>query len=169
MADARRRGPPDTWPLLEARLAPDPRLDVAVITHIDSDHIGGMVPYFQSPLARTVATSGSTGGPTCRTPAAPAASPRASRSSLPARRGRGAGPRRDAGAELPWNLAFGGGPIDTGDEGGFLEVHVPDGPRITVLSPTTKRLTALATMWQRAIEEARRGTGWTRGPTNLLP
>ena len=48
-------GPPDTWPLLEARLAPDPRIDVAVITHIDSDHIGGMIPYLQSPLAAQAA------------------------------------------------------------------------------------------------------------------
>ena len=47
-------GPPDTWPMLEARLKDDPRIDVAVITHIDSDHIGGMIPYLTSPLASSI-------------------------------------------------------------------------------------------------------------------
>ena len=51
-------GPPDTWPLLEARLRrldPDDRhIDVAVITHIDSDHIGGMLPFLASDLAADV-------------------------------------------------------------------------------------------------------------------
>ena len=51
-------GPPDTWPTLESRLrrlAPDDRhLDVAVISHIDSDHIGGMIPFLTSDLAETV-------------------------------------------------------------------------------------------------------------------
>ena len=49
-------GPPDTWPLLEARLerlpVDDRRIDVVVITHIDSDHIGGMLPFFQSEFAQ---------------------------------------------------------------------------------------------------------------------
>ena len=49
-------GPPDTWPLLAARLerlpVDDRRLDVVVITHIDSDHIGGMLPFFQSEFAQ---------------------------------------------------------------------------------------------------------------------
>ena len=50
-------GPPDTWPLLKARLdrlpASNPAIDVAVVTHIDSDHIGGMIPFLASDFART--------------------------------------------------------------------------------------------------------------------
>src|SRR5689334_14820713 len=46
-------GPPDTWPTLRARLnrlpRADRRLDLVVVTHIDSDHIGGMLPFFESP------------------------------------------------------------------------------------------------------------------------
>ena len=51
-------GPADTWPLLQARLdrlpATDPSIDVAVVTHIDSDHIGGMIPFLASDFARTL-------------------------------------------------------------------------------------------------------------------
>ena len=49
-------GPADTWPLLQARLdrlpATDPTIDAAVVTHIDSDHIGGMIPFLASDFAR---------------------------------------------------------------------------------------------------------------------
>ena len=49
-------GPSDTWPLLEARLNRLPktsrRIDVAVVTHVDSDHIGGFIPFVQSEFAR---------------------------------------------------------------------------------------------------------------------
>jgi len=61
------------------------------------------------------------------------------------------------GRVLPWNLAFGGGPIDTGPEAGFIEVPVDDGPHITVLSPTTERLRILAKKWSQAQAEAKRG------------
>ena len=48
-------GPSDTWPLLEARLAKLPKasrqIDVAVVTHVDSDHIGGFLPFVRSDFA----------------------------------------------------------------------------------------------------------------------
>src|SRR4051794_4055961 len=48
-------GPPDTWPRLKKRLdalpAKDRRLDLVVITHIDSDHIGGILPLFTEGIA----------------------------------------------------------------------------------------------------------------------
>ena len=40
------------------------------------------------------------------------------------------GGARAAGAPPPWNLAFDGGPLETGDEAGFVEYVVPDG-RVT--------------------------------------
>ena len=55
-------------------------------------------------------------------------------------------------------MAFGGGPIDTGNAGGFLDIELPDGPRVTVLSPTTKRLQILQSTWLETISSARRGT-----------
>ena len=149
-------GPPDTWPLLEARLTPDPRVDVAVVTHIDSDHIGGIIPYLQSPLARQAGDvwfNGRSHLPGLGTTRSVAQG----ESVVAALTGAAAGAA--SGPAFPWNAAFGGGPIDTGPEAGYLEHVVPGGPRITVLSPTTKRLTALATLWAAALDDARRGPG----------
>jgi hypothetical protein len=149
-------GPPDTWPLLEARLTPDPRIDVAVITHIDSDHIGGMIPYLQSPLGQHASDVWFNGRP--HLPGLGATRSVAQGESVVAALA-GSAPRSAGGTTTGWNAAFGGGAIDTGSEAGFLEHVVPDGPRITVLSPTTKRLTALSTVWAAALDDARRGPG----------
>jgi len=148
-------GPPDTWPLLEARLKDDPRIDVAVITHIDSDHIGGMIPYLGSPLASSIGDvwfNGRTHLPDL--PQRSVAQGESVVAALLATPELGGG--RGAGTPLPWNLAFGGGPIDTGEEAGFVEHAVPDGPTITLLSPTTKRLQALAATWYAAVSDATR-------------
>ena len=115
-------GPPDTWPLLQerlARLAADGQdVDVAVVTHIDSDHIGGMVPLLRDPAARAMVGDVWFNGE----PQLPDDGP-------------GAGAQRDAGgggrcgadpgvrpvsAALPWNAAFDDGAIDVGDPGGFV-------------------------------------------------
>lgn len=149
-------GPPDTWPLLEARLTPDPRIDVAVITHIDSDHIGGMIPYLQSPLGQQAADVWFNGRP--HLPGLGTTRSVAQGESVVAALA-GAAAQQSPGTTSAWNAAFGGGAIDTGAEAGFLVHEVPDGPRITVLSPTTKRLTALATLWSAALDDARRGPG----------
>jgi beta-lactamase superfamily II metal-dependent hydrolase len=161
-------GPPDTWPLLEARLAKlpadDQHIDVAVVTHIDSDHIGGMIPFVQSEFARTNVGDFWFNA----------------RPHLPDATGRtrsvGQGESLAAellgereGPVLPWNRAFGGGAIDTGGEAEFIEVPVPDGPRITVLSPTHKRLGILAAKWYDAIEAARRNEQEPDAPDEMAP
>ena len=148
-------GPPDTWPLLEARLADDPRIDVAVITHIDSDHIGGMIPYLGSPLATSIGDVWFNGGSHLPGPAQRSVAQ--GESVMSTLLGTAELVGQAAGTPLPWNLAFGGGPIDTGEEAGFVEHVVPDGPRITLLSPTTERLRALATVWHAAVRDATRG------------
>jgi hypothetical protein len=161
-------GPPDTWPLLEARLEDDPRIDVAVITHIDSDHIGGMIPYLTSQLASSIGDiwfNGRTHLPDLpRRSVAQGESVVAALLASPELAG-----APTAGAPLPWNIAFGGGPIDTGEEAGFVEHAVLDGPRITLLSPTTKRLQALATGWYAALQDATRGEDETRPPDVPVP
>jgi hypothetical protein len=147
-------GPPDTWPVLDARLRrlppEDRHIDVAVVTHVDSDHIGGMIPFLTSDHAETVRDYWFNGG-----------------SHLP-----GAGTERsieqgeslaatltgvDAGHALAWNKAFDSGPVHTAEGAGFTEVRVRNGPTVTVLSPTGKRLESLAKAWAKALEEARRG------------
>ena len=161
-------GPPDTWPLLETRLKDDPRIDVAVITHIDSDHIGGMIPYLTSPLAASIGDVWFNGR--THLPDLPQRSVTQGESVVAALLGTpeldGA---RSAGTPLPWNLAFGGGPLETGQEAAFVEYAVPDGPRITLLSPTTKRLLALATAWYAAIRDATRGEEESGQPDSPAP
>ncbi len=162
-------GPPDTWPLLGRRLKRDGpghrHLDVVVITHIDSDHIGGMVPFLGSELVRDVGDVWFNG----RTHLGDRAAPRSvaqGESVVTALMGSvaGGGP-----AAVPWNRAFGGGPIVTDPVSGFLEVAIDQGPRITVLSPTESRLGALRTSWATFLHRALRGRDRDlRGPPDLL-
>src|SRR6478672_1450396 len=117
-------GPPDTWPLLEARLTDDPRIDVAVITHIDSDHSGGMIPYLCSPLASSIGDVWFNGR--THLPDLQQRSVTQGESVVAALLGTDAlDGSRGARAPLPWNVAFGRGPIDSGHEAGFREYVVP--------------------------------------------
>jgi hypothetical protein len=140
----------------------DRRIDVAVVTHVDSDHIGGMIPFLESEHAEHVGDFWFNGhshlpGTGRRRSIAQGESVSA------ALTGKASGPR------TPWNAAFAGGPIDTGPEAGFLEVPVRGGPRITVVSPTTERLAALGRKWSEALETARRGTRQVREPDEPPP
>jgi beta-lactamase superfamily II metal-dependent hydrolase len=158
-------GPPDIWPTLEARLRQiDPAeqiLDVAVVSHIDSDHIGGMIPFLQTDLADKVGDYWFNGR--MHLPDRPTRSVRQGESVVAALLG------EQQGRQLPWNVAFGGGPIDTGEQAGFLEIPSEGGPHITVLSPTSKRLKALGRKWFDAIDEAKRGSGEEEQPDVILP
>ncbi len=157
-------GPPDTWPLLEARLQAldDRQLDVAVVSHVDSDHVGGMIPFLGSALADEVGDFWFNGR--AHLPGADRQRSITQGETLAATLTGGAGGRRTA-----WNTAFAGGPVETGDGAGFLEVPVPDGPRITVLSPTTARLAALAEQWDKALAAARRGRRELAEPDRPVP
>ena len=147
-------GPPDTWPLLAARLdrlpASGPTIDVAVITHIDSDHIGGMIPFLGSDFARDhVRDVWFNGRPHL-------AAPRRAPKSVTQGEAVGATLAGAPGAPpgMPWNLAFAGGAIATPAAPGFGELQVPEGPKITVLSPNPPRLAALAKVWFAALDKA---------------
>jgi beta-lactamase superfamily II metal-dependent hydrolase len=150
-------GPPDTWPVLDARLdqlsGRDRRLDVAVVTHVDSDHIGGMIPFVSSEHARRVGDHWFNGGSHL-----PAGTPDSHRERSIAQGESLVGTLTGGGQGDPlvWNKAFDGGPVEAADRAGFSEVRVRNGPRITVLSPTRERLEALAKAWRKALEEARR-------------
>jgi len=156
-------GPPDTWPLLRSRLQQAAReqraIDVAVITHVDSDHIGGMIPFLTSDLAKEVGDvwfNGATHLPGARRTRSIAQG----ESVVSALVGRPADPLSRTEGEpkpLPWNLAFRGGPVDVGERGQFVEVAVPGGPTITVLAPTTQRLARLRQKWDEFVEQASRG------------
>jgi beta-lactamase superfamily II metal-dependent hydrolase len=137
-------GPDDCWPTVKARLGqikPDARgvrhIDLAIISHIDHDHIGGAHLLFSE---KTLGLEfgdvwfnawqhfGERGvGEAIRL-----------------------GQILAADDTLPWNRAFTGGAIVTPGDGGYVEVPTaPDLPKLTLLSPTPRRLTALAKVWDR--------------------
>jgi len=147
-------GPPDTWPLLKARLdrlpLSDPTIDIAVVTHIDSDHIGGMIPFLASDFARAhVRDVWFNGRPQVTQPrSAPRSVAQAETVTATLHGAPGAQPG------MPWNLAFGGAAIATVPASGFRVLDVPGGPRITVLSPDGPRLAAIAKVWNDALDKA---------------
>lgn len=55
---------------------------------------------------------------------------------------------------LPWNVAFGGRAAGVRDEGPLPAVDLPDGLRITLLSPGAEQLARLKPVWREAIVEA---------------
>lgn len=150
-------GPPDAWPTLRTRLdalrGDDRRVDLVVITHIDSDHIGGLIPLFREGVPGLVIDDVWFNSPpprrSVRQGELVAALLLARRSAVAT--GRAAAP------PLPWNDLTGGAPVSADEQGGSVVVDVPDGPRLTVLSPTMKRLACLFDKWDEAVARAERG------------
>jgi len=145
-------GPSDTWPLLEARLnqlpADSRRIDVAVVTHVDSDHIGGFLPFVESDFAReNVRDFWFNGHPHLLDGSRPR-SIEQGESLGSVLTGRADGP------VLPWNQAFDEHAIVTRDDA-LVEVTPRGGPRITVLSPNADRLQRLARTWAAVLSRAR--------------
>jgi hypothetical protein len=154
-------GPPDTWPLLEARLDRLPasarQIDLAVVTHVDSDHIGGFLPFVQSDFAGTNVGDFWFNG----------------RQHLDGLVSRSIDQGESLGSvltgtpgeqTLPWNKAFDGAAIKTSDTG-LVELQIPQGgPHITVLSPDATTLEALVKKWAATLNEAQRGTRDIGGP-----
>ncbi len=148
-------GPPEAAAALTSRVdalpAGEREIDVVVITHIDSDHIGGVLPL----LERSDVTFGDVwfnGLP-----------------QLPEDEGlqtRSVAEGEDlvqlltgatrAGA-LPWNRVVDGNAIVTPDDRTVRELTPPGGPRITLLSPTPKRLRALRRKWEAELARVQRG------------
>jgi hypothetical protein len=165
-------GPPDTWPLLEARLRrlpPDDRaIDVAVVTHIDSDHIGGMIPLLSSDLAADIGDFWFNGRTHLPGDHGQPRSIDQGESVITALLG-GPGVGKEAGRQLPWNTAFGGGPIDTDAKTGVIQVSIPGGPTITVVSPTIRQLHSLRAKWSKVVAEAHRESRPMPEPDILEP
>lgn len=153
-------GPRASWPAVRARLEQLPagadgrrHIDLAIVSHVDHDHIGAMTDlladqalslrfgdiwfngreHLQWAGAGSAARSAQEGDALARVLGAP-------------------------GQACPWNRAFGGGPVRTAGDGGFVELPtVAGGPCITLLSPTPLRLQKLAPVWDRALARSHRG------------
>src|SRR4051812_26431012 len=148
-------GPPEAAGALAARvdaLPPGEReLDVVVVSHIDSDHIGGMLPL----LARDDLEIGDDwfNG----LPQLPPEDQLARRSVAEGQDLAELLTGATGGRPLPWNRVVGGSALVTDGDRSFRELPLGDGPKITLLSPTPKRLRALRRMWDRAVTRLQRG------------
>lgn len=141
-------GTDDCWPSLKKRLSEIPavdgkrHIDLAVISHIDHDHIGAAHAlfddrslglsfgdiWFNAPPQRT--SRGVAEGVSLAT-------------LLGAQR-----------TELPWNNTWGGKPAVTTTETPFVELPSGKGePRITLLSPNPKTLDALFKVWAAELQK----------------
>lgn len=144
-------GPDEAWPALRSRLHALPldergerRIDLAIVTHIDHDHIGAAAALFtDNTLGLTFDDVWFNGRHHLERGVAEG-------EALGALLGA-------AGRTLPWNRAFGGGAVVTPGQGEVLELPVRDGwPRLTLLAPTPHRLGVLLTAWDRELERFRR-------------
>jgi beta-lactamase superfamily II metal-dependent hydrolase len=148
-------GPPEAAAALARRVdalpAGEREIDVVVVTHIDSDHIGGVLPL----LERTDVTFHDVwfnGLP--QLPADERVQTRSVAEGEDLVRlltgGTGSAP-------LPWNRVVEGRALATPGDRTFREFPLPEGPRVTLLSPTPRRLLALRGAWEGALARARRG------------
>jgi len=149
-------GTPDTWPVLRARLlaldAAEREIDIAVISHIDSDHIGGMLPLLgDSDLGVRFGDVWFNG--LAQLPEQENGTSRSvAEGESVVRLLSGAGEMR-----LPWNRAFDGRAAMTAGDGRIRRLQRQTGPELTLLSPTPRRLRALRNLWATELGRMRRG------------
>lgn len=159
-------GPPGTAPALRRRIehaveAAGGRLhiDLLVVSHIDSDHIGGILSLLEAP------PTGVSFGDIWFN---------AYRHLLPPDLlGAVQGERLSAlltAKKLPWNLAFGGEAVVVPPAGPLPQITLPGGMTLTLLSPTPDKLARLAPKWADEAREAGLQLGIPAAPpaTDLL-
>ncbi len=149
-------GMPSDWPALRSRIealpAGDRRFDLVVVTHIDADHIGGMLPLFSNKeLGVSFGDVWFNGMPQLPEPVTGRTRSVAQGESLVSLLSGIA-----ESSAPPWNVAFDGRAVTTGAHN-FVTIERPDWPTITLLSPTNERLAALRKHWVKSIELLKRG------------
>jgi Metallo-beta-lactamase superfamily len=149
--------PREIPPGLAGRLARQPEdqraFDLVVCTHIDVDHIGGLLALAEDPPPGFRAADVWFNGRRHLDLLAPAQGDTLSATLT----------RRS----LPWNQAFGGAAVVVPPGDDLPVIDLP-GLRITLLSPSRAQLATLARSWPRVLAEAERGTGPERPPPDLL-
>lgn len=145
-------GPDECWPQLRTKLAsiaPDSSgqrvIDLAVISHIDHDHIGGASQLFSDHSLGL-----RFGDVWFNSPPRPATRGVAEGQSLAELLGA-------EDVDLPWNEISAGQPVATPSDGSFLELPAAsDEPRLTLLSPGPKQLGKLFKVWDKELARLRR-------------
>ena len=142
-------GTAGSFPALRARLralpAGERRLELLVVTHVDADHIAGVLKLLAAPdLGLRIGEVWFNGyrhlleGPL--EPFGPVQGEKLTQQILD--------------ADLPWNAAFGGGAVALDAAGAPPEHELAGGLTLTVLGPTRAKLAALEPEWAAACEEA---------------
>ncbi len=149
-------GMPSSWPQLRSRIqqAPSPVMfDLAVVSHIDADHIGGMLPLFDANdlnlRFRDIWFNGLHQFPMAETAL--------SRSVAQGEQLMEVLSGQHAGGQLPWNERFGRAAAMTCGDGMFKTIEFPGGPTLTLLSPTPRRLVSLRKIWETELQHLQRG------------
>ncbi len=157
LVDGGRGTPRQLPPGLAARLARQPAgsraFDLLVCTHIDVDHIGGLLALADDPPPGFRAADVWFNGRRHLDLLGPAQGDALS----------GSLSRHSA----PWNQAFGGSAVVI-PPGGEPPVAELPGLRITLLSPTRAQLATLARSWPQVVAEAEAGPGAARPAADVL-
>lgn len=145
-------GPARTYHSLRSRILALPpeqrRFELVVVTHIDADHIDGIIRLLQDETLDIAVGDVWFNGYPQLFPA----------DTQGAAEGEILGYLLET-SHLPWNRAFDGGAVVADDGSPFPTRNLAGGMAVTVLGPTWTELTALGTEWDHVLEEE----GWVTG------
>ncbi len=123
----------------------DRRIDLMVVTHVDNDHIAGILTMLQrQEVSVEVADFWFNGRKHL---------PEDGTDFLGIDQGEQLGDAL-AAADIPWNKAFGGEAVVVPDSGPLPVIELPGEIRLTLLSPTTEALRKLARVWEAELRAA---------------
>jgi hypothetical protein len=130
---------------LLARPAAERTFELLVVTHIDNDHIDGIVRLFQNPhLGARFNDIWFNGWPQIRNVHDDVLGPA---------QGEYLAARLETSA-LPWNCAFCGGPVVVPDQALLPRIDLAGGLRLVLLSPSVEKLVRLRAEWEAIITAA---------------
>lgn len=126
------------------------RFDLVVVTHVDTDHIEGIIELLGSDLPIQIGDLWYNGRRHLELPAPKRRTPE---STLAGKHGHFLD---TAIGKLgtPWNGLFDEKAVVLPSDNAPIELDLPGGMRLTLLSPTTRKLKALAPEWDDSVEEA---------------
>jgi len=128
--------------------------ELLVVTHVDNDHIGGVISCLVDPATRVdgvrFADVWFNGLPHLDGGRVPRPEAEATLEGMGVAQGQ---QLADWLAHHPWNELFDRGPVCRGDAGP-ARIELPGGLRLTVLGPTPRRLAALRPTWSEEVELA---------------
>lgn len=142
-------GTSNTYQTLKKRIESLPtnrrRFELLIISHIDSDHIGGIVGLLKNPPPGLeigdIWFNGFKHLP--RKPTSP---------TLSVRQAEEVTEELEKGSRFPWNQTFKGGAIYVDNSSGPQELSLADGMKLTLLSPYLTQLEKLQPKWAKEVK-----------------